>query len=265
MTSPFTPLQSQKDELDRLKRDLKFANERADDASRNKSADTTSLISKYNRQLTELEDSLKSKQIQIDDLLKKLDDQKRDHEEALEDRDAELSVMQESLDSTLQNLNETKLVSTRLVGLGEEEGRVRLRDQSSLVRSLRVLLRSPQNTAEVDNTFTAQVDTLILDHRKELNQIIGKLSFHLRKSSKHEADDFVRSRSSRFQIPSSKPVSRRSTTPSTSSSPLPRPETPTPLPSTPSPSSKRRRTTRSSSPWSTTSSSAGRREDPTST
>lgn len=130
----------QKDELDRLKRDLRFANERAEDATRNKSADTSAILSKYNRQLTELEDSLKAKQIQIDDLLKKLDDQRRDHEEALEDRDAELSVMQESLDSTLQNLNETKL-----------------------------------NTAEVDNTFTAQVDTLILDHRKELNQIIDSI------------------------------------------------------------------------------------------
>jgi len=125
-----SPLQSQKDELDRLKRDLKFANERADDASRNKSADTTSLISKYNRQLTELEDSLKSKQIQIDDLLKKLDDQKRDHEEALEDRDAELSVMQESLDSTLQNLNETKLVSASTLGLEEGKEALSARDEN---------------------------------------------------------------------------------------------------------------------------------------
>lgn len=103
-------LQSHKDELDRMKRDLQFANERADDASRNKSADTSSLIAKYNRQLTELEDSLKSKQMQIDDLLRKLDDQARDHAEFIEDKEAELSVMQESLDATLQNLNENKLV-----------------------------------------------------------------------------------------------------------------------------------------------------------
>jgi cell division FtsZ-interacting protein ZapD len=97
--------------MERLKRDLRFANERADDASRNKSSDTSSLIQKYNRQLTELEDSLRSKQMQIDDLLKKLDDQKREHEMLLDDKDAELQVMQESMDSTLQELGDAKVVS----------------------------------------------------------------------------------------------------------------------------------------------------------
>lgn len=100
--------------MERLKRDLRFANERADDASRNKSSDTSSLIQKYNRQLTELEDSLRSKQMQIDDLLKKLDEQKREHEMLLDDKDAELQVMQESMDSTLQELGDAKVVSVPL-------------------------------------------------------------------------------------------------------------------------------------------------------
>lgn len=51
--------QSHKEELDRIKRDLMFANERAEDASRNKSSEVTGMLSKYNRQLTELEDSLR--------------------------------------------------------------------------------------------------------------------------------------------------------------------------------------------------------------
>lgn len=51
--------QSQREELDRLKRDLAFANERAEDAGRNKSSEVSGMLSKYNRQLTELEDSLR--------------------------------------------------------------------------------------------------------------------------------------------------------------------------------------------------------------
>ena len=52
-------MQSHREELDRLKRDLAFANERAEDSSRNKSTEVSSVMSKYNRQLTELEDSLR--------------------------------------------------------------------------------------------------------------------------------------------------------------------------------------------------------------
>jgi len=51
--------QSHREEVDRIKRDLSFANERAEDATRNKSSEVSGMLSKYNRQLTELEDSLR--------------------------------------------------------------------------------------------------------------------------------------------------------------------------------------------------------------
>ena len=50
---------SHKDELERLRRELNFANERAEDASRSKSSEVSGVLGKYNRQLTELEDSLR--------------------------------------------------------------------------------------------------------------------------------------------------------------------------------------------------------------
>ena len=50
---------SHKDELDRVKRELRFANERAEDASRAKSSEVSTVLSKYHRQLAELEDSLR--------------------------------------------------------------------------------------------------------------------------------------------------------------------------------------------------------------
>lgn len=51
--------QSHREEVDRIKRDLSFANERAEDATRNKSSEVSGMLGKYNRQLTELEDSLR--------------------------------------------------------------------------------------------------------------------------------------------------------------------------------------------------------------
>jgi chromosome segregation ATPase len=50
---------SHKDELDRVRRELDFANERAEDATRNRSSEVGGMLSKYNRQLTELEESLR--------------------------------------------------------------------------------------------------------------------------------------------------------------------------------------------------------------
>ena len=50
---------SHKEEIDRLRRDLNFANERAEDSSRSKSSEVSSVMAKYNRQLSELEDSLR--------------------------------------------------------------------------------------------------------------------------------------------------------------------------------------------------------------
>lgn len=50
---------SQKDEVERLKRDLRFAEERFEDASRSKGSEVSSVMSKFNRQIDELENSLR--------------------------------------------------------------------------------------------------------------------------------------------------------------------------------------------------------------
>ncbi|KAG8978618.1 sla2 Src-like adaptor 2 [Tulasnella sp. 425] len=73
---------SQKEEVERLRRDLRFANERAEDATRNKSQEVGGMLAKYNRQLNELEESLRTQGLtdqalnaQIDTLI--LDNRKK--------------------------------------------------------------------------------------------------------------------------------------------------------------------------------------------
>ncbi|WVR00049.1 hypothetical protein IAU59_007191 [Kwoniella sp. CBS 9459] len=107
---------SHREELDRIKRDLSFANERAEDASRHKSTEVSSVMQKYNRQLTELEDSLR------------IDAKDGEVARVVEEKEQELLIMQEGMDSTLKELSDLRLV-----------------------------------------------DTLILDHRKELNAIIDSI------------------------------------------------------------------------------------------
>ncbi|KXN88751.1 Endocytosis protein end4 [Leucoagaricus sp. SymC.cos] len=131
---------SHKEEMDRLRRELNFANERAEDSSRSKNQEVSGVMSKYNRQLSELEDSLRAKQNHIDELLVKLDNASSDVERLREEKDAEIQILQEGMDTTIQQLSEAQATQ----GL-------------------------------VDETTNAQIDTLILDNRKKLNHIIDSI------------------------------------------------------------------------------------------
>ncbi|KAG6911617.1 hypothetical protein DXG01_011920 [Tephrocybe rancida] len=143
---------SHKEEIDRLRRELNFANERAEDSSRSKNSEVSTVMNKYNRQLSELEDSLRSKQLQIDELLSKLDGAAGDIERLREEKDQEIMILQEGMDSTIQQLSETQ-----------------------------------QNQGIVDETTNAQIDTLILDNRKKLNQIIDSIL----QACVHKVDDAI--------------------------------------------------------------------------
>ncbi|KAF8078852.1 ANTH domain-containing protein [Lyophyllum atratum] len=143
---------SHKEEIDRLRRELNFANERAEDSSRSKNSEVSTVMNKYNRQLSELEDSLRAKQLQIDDLLSKLNNASGDLERLREEKDQEIMILQEGMDSTIQQLSETQ-----------------------------------QNQGIVDETTNAQIDTLILDNRKKLNQIIDSIL----QACVHKVDDAI--------------------------------------------------------------------------
>ncbi|KAJ7103325.1 ANTH domain-containing protein [Mycena belliarum] len=131
---------SHKDEMDRIRRELNFANERAEDASHAKNSEVSSVLNKYNRQIQELEDSLRAKQIQIDDLLSKVNNAEGDLERLRDEKDQEIMVLEESMNDTIQRLSE--------------------------VQQDRNVLESANDT---------QIDTLILDNQKKLNQIIDSI------------------------------------------------------------------------------------------
>ena len=51
-------MQSQKDELEKVKRELRFAKEKADDLERTKASELSSMLAKYNREMADLEEAL---------------------------------------------------------------------------------------------------------------------------------------------------------------------------------------------------------------
>ncbi|KAH9081682.1 cytoskeleton assembly control protein [Lactarius deliciosus] len=120
--------------------DIDFARERAEDATRSKSSEVSNVLQRYNRQISELEDSLRAKQIQLDDLLAKLDAASGELEHLRDEKDQEIAILQEGMDHTLHQLSDAQ-----------------------------------QNQGLTDEATNAQIDTLILDNRKKLNQIIDSI------------------------------------------------------------------------------------------
>ncbi|KAK2461575.1 hypothetical protein APHAL10511_006038 [Amanita phalloides] len=131
---------SHKEDMERLKRELNFANERAEDASRSRNSEVSTVMSKYNRQITELEDSLRTKQVRIEELLDKLNDASDNLEHLREEKDQEIMILQEGMDSTIRELSEAH-----------------------------------RNQGLIDETTNAEIDNLVLDQRKKLNQIIDSI------------------------------------------------------------------------------------------
>jgi hypothetical protein len=91
--------------------------------------------------------------------LAKLDGASGVLEHLRDEKDQEIAILQAGMDTTLQQLSDAQQVCSRkLIG--------------------RLLAHDKQNQGFADEATNAQIDTLILDNRKKLNQIIGtSLSF----------------------------------------------------------------------------------------
>ena len=100
-----------------------------------------------------------AKQLQIDDLLVKLNNASGDLERLREEKDQEIMILQEGMDSTIQQLSEAQQVI-----------------QLSAPHIMTWHLAQSQNISE--EATNAQIDTLILDNRKKLNQVIGASTIH---------------------------------------------------------------------------------------
>lgn len=139
-----------REDLERLRRDLRFAEERAEDAMRSKGSEVSSMLSKYNRQLEELELTLQSKERAADELRAQLREREDDAQRVREEKDEEIAIMQEGMDETIRQLSDLQA-----------------------------------NRGEDEEAINAQIDTLVIDQERKLNDIIDSIL----KASAQKVDD----------------------------------------------------------------------------
>ncbi|RIA92424.1 ANTH domain-containing protein [Glomus cerebriforme] len=130
---------SQREDLERAKRDLNEANARVEELSRSKTSEISSLTSKFNKEKQELEDSLRSKQSFVDNLLKQLEEKKNEIERITQEKDVEIAIMQSAMD-----------------------------------QSMTLVAEMQQSTTESEK-YQARIDNLVFDHLKDLNEILDSI------------------------------------------------------------------------------------------
>lgn len=99
---------SNKDELEKLKRELRLALDRADGMERSKGNELSTMLSRHNREMADLEEALRNKSRALEDAQAQLRDGSSDLEKLLRDKEEELEVYKAGMDQTLIELNELK-------------------------------------------------------------------------------------------------------------------------------------------------------------
>lgn len=133
--------QSQQEELERLRRELRDSNARVEDLGKNKGAEVTALLGKFNREKAELERSLTEKQALIDEFLSQLELQQGEAERIRMEKDEEIAIMQAGMDECLQQLADLQ-----------------------------------QNVGSNESTLQEQIDRLESQQSYKLNEILGTIT-----------------------------------------------------------------------------------------
>ncbi|KAI9836977.1 MAG: sla2 Src-like adaptor 2 [Sclerophora amabilis] len=129
-----------REEVEKLKRELRFALEKADNAERAKGSELSSVLAKYNREMADLEEALRKKSRALEDVHSRFGERDSDLEKTLRDKEEELEIFKAGMDQTLLELNELKL--------------------------------SHQDT---DRALDGQIDTVLLDNIGKINDIIDSV------------------------------------------------------------------------------------------
>lgn len=131
---------SNKDEVEKLKRELRMALDRVDNMERSKGNELSTMLSKYNREIADLEEALRMKSRALEEAQYKIRDGSSDLEQLLREKEEELEIYKAGMDQALVELEELK-----------------------------------NNQGETDHVIDGQIDALILTQLDKINEIIDSV------------------------------------------------------------------------------------------
>lgn len=98
-----------REELEKLKRELRFALEKADNAERAKGSELSTMLAKYNREMADLEDALRTKTRALEEAKSKVGTSDDEIDFMLQEKDDEIEIYKSGMEQALMELEELKL------------------------------------------------------------------------------------------------------------------------------------------------------------
>ncbi len=129
-----------REELEKLRRELRFTLEKADNAERAKGSELSAMLSRHNREIADLEDALRNKTRALDDVHMKYGEGDSDLVRQLREKEDELEIFKAGMDQTLVELSELK--------------------------------EAQQHT---DHALDGQINTVMMDNVRKINDIIDSV------------------------------------------------------------------------------------------
>jgi hypothetical protein len=129
-----------KDEVEKLKRELRMALDRADNADKAKGSELSAMLSRHNREIADLEEALRNKTRALDETQMKLGEGSSDLQQQLREKEEELEIYKSGMDQTLLELND---------------------------------LRNGNGVA--DKAMDEQIDVMLLENIRKINDIIDSV------------------------------------------------------------------------------------------
>ncbi len=105
-----------REELEKLKRELRFALEKAESAERVKGSELSSMLAKYSREMADLEEALRNKTRTLADIRSKHSERDGDLDAQMKEKDDEVEIYKSGMEQALEELEELKLSK------GDDEG-----------------------------------------------------------------------------------------------------------------------------------------------
>ncbi|KAI1910783.1 sla2 Src-like adaptor 2 [Ophidiomyces ophidiicola] len=129
-----------KEDLEKLRRELRLAIERAENVERAKGSEISAMLAKYNREMADLEETLRNKSRALEDARNSTGERDHDHDLALQEKDEEIEVYKSGMEQALLELEELKL-----------------------------------NQGDVDKALDTQIDDVLLSSVTKINDIIDSV------------------------------------------------------------------------------------------
>ena len=105
-----------REEVEKLRRELRFALERAENAEKAKGSELSSMLAKYNREMADLEEALRNKTRTLDEIRSKHNERDGDISTQMKEKDDEIEIYKSGMEQALEELEELKLSK------GDDEG-----------------------------------------------------------------------------------------------------------------------------------------------